>query len=237
MEKQELLRAIGNRIKTRRQELGFTQQDLASMVGYKSRSTINKIELGRNDIVQSSIQKIADALQTTPAYLMGWSDYPGRSGPVTSQQAADAPNDCSFYQQARGIFKDIPTEELEALYQALLGWNNIFASYQTPGDLGSKKITAAAFATGLIRDIDQAESAEVIDLLSQILLYLKERIREGDAQALNHLLEKEIPIAEETVAARKLFQAYCKAEAPIREIVDTALKPYQQEESFTEEIG
>lgn len=237
MEKQELLRAIGNRIKTRRQELGFTQQDLASMVGYKSRSTINKIELGRNDIVQSSIQKIADALQTTPAYLMGWSDYPGYGGPVTSQQAADAPDDRSFYQQARGIFKDIPAEEQEALYQALLVWNNIFASYQTPGDLGSKKIKAAAYATGLIRDIDQAESAEIIDSLSQILLYLKMRVRERNAQALKHLLEKKTPTAEETKAACELFQAYCKAETPIKEIVDTALKPYRQEESFSEEIG
>lgn len=227
----------GSRIKAAREAKNLTQAALGALCG-TTKQTIFKYE---NSIVTNiptdRLEKLAEILDVTPAYLMGWSDYPGRSGPVTSQQAADAPNDCSFYQQARGIFKDIPTEELEALYQALLGWNNIFASYQTPGDLGSKKITAAAFATGLIRDIDQAESAEVIDLLSQILLYLKERIREGDAQALNHLLEKEIPIAEETVAARKLFQAYCKAEAPIREIVDTALKPYQQEESFTEEIG
>ena len=35
---------------------------------------------------------------------------------------------------------------------------------------------------------------------------------------------------------RLLVQAYLRADAPIREIVDTALKPYRQEESLDEEI-
>ena len=33
---------------------------------------INKIELGKNDIIQSKIAEIAAALDTTPEYLMGW---------------------------------------------------------------------------------------------------------------------------------------------------------------------
>ena len=36
---------------------------------------------------------------------------------------------------------------------------------------------------------------------------------------------------------RLLVQAYLRADAPIREIVDTALKPYRQEDSLGEEIG
>ena len=40
-------------IKHRREELGLSQQDLADMLGYKSRSTIAKIEAGENDIPQS----------------------------------------------------------------------------------------------------------------------------------------------------------------------------------------
>ena len=40
---------IGDRIKSRREELGLTQDDLALKLGYKSRSSINKIEKdGRN---------------------------------------------------------------------------------------------------------------------------------------------------------------------------------------------
>lgn len=60
------------RIKSRREELGMSQEELANKLGYKSRSTINKIESGTNDIPQSKIKAFADALKTTPAYLMGW---------------------------------------------------------------------------------------------------------------------------------------------------------------------
>ena len=60
------------RIKQRREELGMSQDELAKKLGYKSRSTIAKIEKGENDITQSKIAAFADALQTTPSYLMGW---------------------------------------------------------------------------------------------------------------------------------------------------------------------
>ena len=65
---------IGKRIKARREQLNMTQEELAEKLGYKSRSTINKIELGINDITQSKIVGFANALNVTPAYLMGWDD-------------------------------------------------------------------------------------------------------------------------------------------------------------------
>lgn len=62
---------IYRRIKERREELGLTQEDLAVRMGYKSKSSINKIEMGKNDIPQSKVVAFAKALQTTTAYLMG----------------------------------------------------------------------------------------------------------------------------------------------------------------------
>lgn len=59
------------RIRQRREELGMTQDELANLMGYKSRSSINKIELGKSDIPQSKIKAFATALQTTPEFLMG----------------------------------------------------------------------------------------------------------------------------------------------------------------------
>ena len=50
----------------------MSQEELARLVGYKSCSSINKIELEKNDITQSKIAEIAIALNTTPEYLMGW---------------------------------------------------------------------------------------------------------------------------------------------------------------------
>lgn len=65
------------RIKQRREQLDISQDELASRLGYKSRSTIAKIESGINDIPSDKIEKFAEALNTTPSYLMGWDDkYP-----------------------------------------------------------------------------------------------------------------------------------------------------------------
>lgn len=67
---------IGIKIKQRREELNMTQEELAKKLGYKSKSTINKIEAGINDIVQSKVFAFAEALETTPAHLMGWDEEP-----------------------------------------------------------------------------------------------------------------------------------------------------------------
>ena len=60
------------RIRLKREELNLSQDELARKLGYKSRSSINKIEKGENDIPQSKIVAFAEALKTTPEYLMGW---------------------------------------------------------------------------------------------------------------------------------------------------------------------
>ena len=59
-------------IKRSRLELNMTKEELAEKMGYTSRSTIAKIELGVNDITQSKIIAFAKVLKTTPGYLMGW---------------------------------------------------------------------------------------------------------------------------------------------------------------------
>lgn len=68
---------IGKRIRSRREQLGMTQEELASRLGYKSKTTIAKIENGTNDIVQSKVTEFAKVLDTTPAYLMGWTQLDG----------------------------------------------------------------------------------------------------------------------------------------------------------------
>ncbi len=65
---------IGENIRKRRVQLGLTQEELANRVGYTSKSTINKIEQGVNDVPQNKIVKFADALNTSPSVLMGWVD-------------------------------------------------------------------------------------------------------------------------------------------------------------------
>lgn len=65
---------IGANILKRRKELGMTQDELAALTGYKSKSSINKIEMGSRELPQSKIIVFAEALHTTPSVLMGWVD-------------------------------------------------------------------------------------------------------------------------------------------------------------------
>ncbi len=72
MEKNNRLVELGKRIREVRQSKKMSQDELARFCGYNSRSSINKIEAGLNDIPQSKIKAIADALNVSPAWLMGY---------------------------------------------------------------------------------------------------------------------------------------------------------------------
>lgn len=65
---------LGDRIRSRREELRMSQEELATRLGYKSRSTIAKIESGENDLTQSKIVAFAEALSTTARWLLDYDD-------------------------------------------------------------------------------------------------------------------------------------------------------------------
>lgn len=69
MDKSTYLSQMGNRIRVRREEIGMTQEELATKVGYKSRTSINKIELGKTDIGQMMIISIAEALNVPTRFI------------------------------------------------------------------------------------------------------------------------------------------------------------------------
>ena len=67
---------VGQNIAAARKRAGMTQEELAGRVGYKTKSAINKIELGIRDLPQKKIAAFADALGVTPGHLMGWDEKP-----------------------------------------------------------------------------------------------------------------------------------------------------------------
>jgi transcriptional regulator with XRE-family HTH domain len=69
-------------IKYLREKRGFSQEELATMVGYKDRSSIAKIEAGLVDLSQSKIAAFADALGVTPAQLMCIESTDGEPSPT-----------------------------------------------------------------------------------------------------------------------------------------------------------
>lgn len=68
--------SIGNRIKTLRLALKYTLEELGVAVGV-SKATIQRYETGIiSNIPSDKIELLAKALQTSPAYLMGWEEDP-----------------------------------------------------------------------------------------------------------------------------------------------------------------
>ena len=50
--------STGDRIRARREQLGMTQDELAHKLGYKSRSSVNKIELGKQELTQKKLRQL-----------------------------------------------------------------------------------------------------------------------------------------------------------------------------------
>jgi transcriptional regulator with XRE-family HTH domain len=106
------LSTIGKNISRIRKDLGLTQEDLAKMMGYKSKSTINKIELGINDIPQSKIVQFAEVLGTTPAELMGWKE----------EEKSDSPTEAELSEGEKmllELFRRVPEDQQTLVLQMI----------------------------------------------------------------------------------------------------------------------
>lgn len=66
--------SIGKRIEHFREQKGLTQQELADKMGYKSKSTISKIEQRKSDINTSTAMKFAKALDLDITDLLGFNN-------------------------------------------------------------------------------------------------------------------------------------------------------------------
>lgn len=68
---------VGDRIRAKRQDLGMSVDELAARLG-KNRATVYRYEKGDiENMPVNVLEPLAEVLQTTPAYLMGWTpdDY------------------------------------------------------------------------------------------------------------------------------------------------------------------
>lgn len=80
---------IGERIKQRRLELGYTADALAKLLN-KNRATIYRYENGDIENMPIDVlEPLAKALNTTPAYLMGWQEQHQVSTSTISKQTED----------------------------------------------------------------------------------------------------------------------------------------------------
>lgn len=62
--------SLGSKVKQLREMRGLSQEDLAKAVGYKTRSSIAKIETDGSDPSQKMLLKIAEVLEVNPGELI-----------------------------------------------------------------------------------------------------------------------------------------------------------------------
>ena len=80
--------SAGENIRKRRVELDMSQQQLADALGYKTRSSIAKIEKADSDITNSKLVSFANVLQTTVGFLLtGVSEQEDNRNVVVSKEA------------------------------------------------------------------------------------------------------------------------------------------------------
>ena len=104
---------IGERIRYRREQVGMSQDDLARKLGYKSRSSINKIENDASGLPQTKIAAIAEALRTTPAYIMGWEEMQKKNDALTDI-VVRLRTDKKFFSLVEGL-NELNPEQLESV--------------------------------------------------------------------------------------------------------------------------
>ena len=108
---------IGERIKLRRKELNISAVDLGKRLGV-ARSTIFRYESGFIEkLPVDSLKAIADALETTPEYLMGW-DQIQKNNDIQTDIVVRMRTDEEFFEVVKRIY-ELDREKLKSLRQLL----------------------------------------------------------------------------------------------------------------------
>lgn len=77
---------LNDRIRQRRQQLGFTLLYIADQLGVKE-ATVQRYESGDiKNIKHETVVSIAEILRCDPAYLMGWQDSPSSSSSLSDDE-------------------------------------------------------------------------------------------------------------------------------------------------------
>ena len=133
------MKTVGDRIREKREELGMTQEELSKKLGYKSRSSVNKMENAR-ELPLKKVKMMADVLGCSPSYLMGWDEEVNTQSTISKSsvdlfsgvgglkkglspntvciQLADEPEihmHSKFAYDLVKMMKDMPEEDLEFL--------------------------------------------------------------------------------------------------------------------------
>jgi transcriptional regulator with XRE-family HTH domain len=108
---------VGQRIKQRRKELKMSADELGKRLGV-NRSTVFRYESGFIEKLPIDIlQPIADALDTTPQYLMGWEEEQKKND-IQADIILKMRSDSTFMSVVESLYK-LDSDKLESINQML----------------------------------------------------------------------------------------------------------------------
>ena len=92
---------IGDKIKQLREQKGMTLEELGNKVGV-GKSTVRKWETGMiANMRRDKIKKVADALDTSPEFLMGWVS----ETPPTTFEQPQGDREEALHEQAKRLYE------------------------------------------------------------------------------------------------------------------------------------
>ena len=109
---------IGEKIRMRRMELGWTLRELAKRMGYSNHSTVARIENGTIDIPQSKVVKFAEVMGTTVAFLMDWEEVQ-KNNDIIADAVVKMRTDSEFLSLVECLM-GLDAEKLSAIKQMAL---------------------------------------------------------------------------------------------------------------------
>ena len=110
--------SIGDRIKQRRKALKMSADELGARLG-KDRSTIFRYEKGDiENLPLDILEPIADILQTTPQYLMGWEEVQ-KNNDIITDAVVKMRTDSEFFSLVECLLK-LDADKQSAIKQMAL---------------------------------------------------------------------------------------------------------------------
>lgn len=113
---------IYDKIKHLRESKKMSQEELAEKMGYKSKTSIHKIEQKKTDIPLSKVKDFAKVLNTTPEYLMGWEEKKETVNPYFVDTSVLTEQELEEFNRVTGVnkqlfFNDVDEEHDMALFK------------------------------------------------------------------------------------------------------------------------
>ncbi|MDK4492127.1 helix-turn-helix domain-containing protein [Fusobacterium necrophorum] len=117
---------LGDRVKRKREVLKLSQEELAEKMGYKSKTSIHKIEQNITDLPLSKVEELSKVLRVSTSYLMGWEEESTKQVDPIIEEYKLSPEEIVEFEKVMSINgalmfngKEVSQEDKEELEQTL----------------------------------------------------------------------------------------------------------------------